>query len=270
MIPQRDISKAAEHDKVPERTVEKDYAIHWIMLGLATTPLQRRLAFKGGTALRVCYFANYRYSEDIDLTALQPVTKEDTFGAFTKAAEWVRQESAIQSAVLADSHAQHTDGFSFEVSYTGPLGAMAGRRSIKIDVSASERVLFHVEERRANPHYSDIPRKPQVCCYALDEIVAEKFRSILNPARREPRDVYDLWYLFERAGADVERIRAEFCAKAEFKKLDASALVETIARKEKALASLWDKRLANQIMKLPRFEAAFRRVHREAKRLAGG
>ena len=33
MIPQREISKKAEADRVAERTVEKDYAIHWIMLG---------------------------------------------------------------------------------------------------------------------------------------------------------------------------------------------------------------------------------------------
>ena len=266
MIPQREVSKAAEHNGVPERTVEKDYAIHWIMLGLGSTPLQRRLAFKGGTALRVCYFNGYRYSEDIDLTALNAVGKDETFKAFGEASEWIRRESAIQTGVIPDSFAQHTDGFSFELTYTGPLGAMAGRRSVKVDISTSERVLFHAQDRRANKHYSDLPRKPEICCYALDEIVCEKFRSLLNPARREPRDVYDLWYLFDRGGADVERIRTEFRAKAEFKKLDPAVLVEAIARKEKALATLWEKRLTNQIASLPRFDTAFKRVKREASR----
>jgi hypothetical protein len=269
MIPQREISKGAEFDKVAERTVEKDYAIHWLMLGLATTPLQRSLAFKGGTALRVCYFNHYRYSEDIDLTALKAVSKDETFQAFAEASEWIRRESAIQTAVIGDSFAQHTDGFSFEVTYTGPLGAMAGRRSVKVDISTSERVLFHAQDRRVNKHYSDLPRKPEICCYALDEIVCEKFRSLLNPARREPRDVYDLWYLFDRASADVERIRSEFRSKAGFKKLDPGTLVETIARKEKALGTLWEKRLANQIADLPRFDAAFKRAQREARKLVG-
>ena len=186
MIPQREISKTAEHDRVAERTVEKDYAIHWLMLGLASTSLQRRLAFKGGTALRVCYFTHYRYSEDIDLTALDAVTKDETFQAFAQAAEWVRRESAIQTGVIAASFDQHTDGFSFEVTYTGPLGAMAGRRSIKVDISTSERMLFHVEERRANRHYTDLPKKPEIWCYALDEIVCEKFRSLLKALREKP------------------------------------------------------------------------------------
>jgi len=267
MIPQREISKAAERDRVAERTVEKDYAIHWVMLGLASTPIQRRLAFKGGTALRLCYFNSYRYSEDIDLTVLDALTKDEVFQAIAPAAEWIRRESAIQIATVAESFAQHTDGFSFEVTYTGPLGAMAGRRSVKVDISTSERVLFHVEERRVNKHYSDLPRKPEICCYALDEIVCEKFRSLLNPARREPRDVYDLWYLFDRGGADVERIRSEFRAKAEFKKLDPAALTDTITRKEKALAVLWENRLANQIADLPHFDTVFKRIERESKRL---
>lgn len=269
MIPPREISKAAERDRVAERTVEKDYAIHWIMLGLATTPLRRRLAFKGGTALRICYFDSYRYSEDIDLTALDAVTKKDTFQAFGEASEWIRRESAIQTGVVADSFVQHTDGFSFEVTYTGPLGAMTGRRTIKVDLSTSERVLFPAQDRRANRHYSDIPRKPKICCYAIDEVVCEKFRSLLNPARREPRDVYDLWYLFDRGGADVDRIRTEFRSKAEFKKLSPAALVDTVARKENALAVLWEKRLANQISVLPCFETAFRRVQREARGIPG-
>ncbi len=267
MIAQREVSKAAERDSVPERTVERDYAIHWLMLGLATTPLERKLAFKGGTALRVCYFERYRYSEDIDLTAPEPLSQAETFEALSPAAKWVRRESALQLAVIPDSFARHTDGFSFEVTYTGPLGAVAGRRSVKIDISTSERVLFHIQDRRANKHYSDIPRKPEISCYALDEIVCEKFRSLLNPVRREPRDIYDLWYLFDRGGADVERIRSEFRSKSEFKKLDPAVLMDTLARKEKALATLWERRLANQIADLPHFAQAFKRVEREARRL---
>ncbi len=35
----------------------------------------RRLAFKGGTALKKCYFADYRFSEDLDFT----LTEETAF-----------------------------------------------------------------------------------------------------------------------------------------------------------------------------------------------
>jgi uncharacterized protein len=32
------------------------------------TPLRARLAFKGGTALKRCYFCDYRFSENLDFT----------------------------------------------------------------------------------------------------------------------------------------------------------------------------------------------------------
>ena len=33
-----------------------------------TPSLKENLIFKGGTALKKCYFGNYRFSEDLDLT----------------------------------------------------------------------------------------------------------------------------------------------------------------------------------------------------------
>ena len=78
MIAQREISKAAIRDRIPERSVEKDYAIHWVMAGLTGTELHPRMALKGGTALRLCHFEDYRYSEDIDLTVDKGITPENS------------------------------------------------------------------------------------------------------------------------------------------------------------------------------------------------
>jgi len=35
------------------------------------------LAFKGGTALRRCWFENHRFSEDLDFTLTRPITLEN-------------------------------------------------------------------------------------------------------------------------------------------------------------------------------------------------
>ena len=267
MIHRREISKAAARDRVPEKSVEKDYVIHWLMAGLSRTPLHDRLAFKGGTALRLCRFEGYRYSEDIDLTAMGDVDKAAAFSALREAAAWVREASAVVLEVVEDSHDAHSDGFSFEVGYTGPLGGDAGSRSLKVDVSTSEKVLFPIAELSLMPHYADLPADVRIRCYALEEVVVEKFRSLLNPARREPRDVYDLWHLAERAPVAVVELGGAFRDKAVFKKLDPGTLLATLAKKEKALASLWKSRLSHQVADLPPFEGAFRIVQREAKKL---
>ena len=267
MIHRRDISKAAARDRVPEKSVEKDYAIHWLMAGLSRTAVHPRLAFKGGTALRLCRFEGYRYSEDIDLTAVEVVDQAAAFTAFRDAGRWVRDASAVQLEVIEDSYESHMDGFSFEVGYTGPLGGEAGSRSIKVDLSTSEKVLFEIEEVALIHHYTDLPSDVRIRAYALEEVVVEKFRSLLNPARREPRDVYDLWHLAEKTPVRAEELGGAFREKSAFKKLDPESLLATMAKKEKALASLWKSRLSNQVADLPPFEGAFRIVQREAKKL---
>lgn len=267
MIHRREISKAAARDRVPEKSVEKDYAIHWLMAGLVRTAVHVQLAFKGGTALRLCRFEGFRCSEDIDLTATTTVDKVAAFSAVRDAGAWVRDASAIQLEVVQDSHESHSDGFSFEVGYTGPLGGDAGSRSIKVDLSTSEKVLFPVEELPLKHHYADLPADVWIRCYSLEEVVVEKFRSLLNPARREPRDVYDLWHLAEKAPVRAEELGAAFREKSAFKKLDPETLLAMMAKKEKALASLWKSRLSHQVADLPPFEGAFRIVQREAKKL---
>lgn len=56
--------------RIPELVLERDYCIAWFLIGLARTPLRNKLVFKGGTALRRCHFADYRFSEDLDFTLL--------------------------------------------------------------------------------------------------------------------------------------------------------------------------------------------------------
>jgi len=53
----------------------KDHILSDLLAGIAATPeLGDRLAFKGGTALRKCWFPTYRYSEDLDFTLVAGAT----------------------------------------------------------------------------------------------------------------------------------------------------------------------------------------------------
>ena len=77
MIPQRDLSLLSNRlverggRRIPERVLERDYCLSWILVGLARGALRDRLAFKGGTALKKCYFGDYRFSEDLDFTLIE-------------------------------------------------------------------------------------------------------------------------------------------------------------------------------------------------------
>jgi hypothetical protein len=64
------IRDAALRQKIPQLVIEKDYAISYILAGVASqTMLNETLIFKGGTALKKLFFGDYRFSEDLDFSA---------------------------------------------------------------------------------------------------------------------------------------------------------------------------------------------------------
>ena len=58
----------AERDGVSARTVERDYVLTHVVEALGRLPAAEGLIFKGGTALRLCFFEDYRYSADLDFS----------------------------------------------------------------------------------------------------------------------------------------------------------------------------------------------------------
>lgn len=67
MIPQRALSLlsnrlvSAGGRRIPEAVLERDYCLAWFLVGLSRSELRDRLVFKGGTALKRCYFGDYRF-----------------------------------------------------------------------------------------------------------------------------------------------------------------------------------------------------------------
>ena len=60
--------------RIPEVVLERDYCLAWFLVGLSRSTLRDVLAFKGGTALKRCYFGDYRFSEDLDFNFVKDVS----------------------------------------------------------------------------------------------------------------------------------------------------------------------------------------------------
>jgi len=73
MILKREIEKIAEQKKVAKTTIDKDWVLgHFVDAIFSIPKCRQSLVFKGGTCLRKCYFENYRFSEDLDFTSINP------------------------------------------------------------------------------------------------------------------------------------------------------------------------------------------------------
>lgn len=268
MIPQRNISRLANRlaraggRRVPESVLERDYCFAWLLSSLAESDLRSKLAFKGGTALKRCYFGDYRFSEDLDFTLLEPTPFEDLRRGLEPVCAGLHEASGIEFAFDREDRHAHANSHTFYLRYVGPLPAGG---NVKVDITIREQLVFPLEARpvvRAYEEFADLPDGRVVQAYSLAEIAAEKVVALADRARNEPRDLYDLWHLVTRGGIDLAHLAPAVTAKLVFRNVEATGIQEAIIKKEARLKALWTARLAHQMSELPPFDQVFREFRR--------
>lgn len=268
MIKAAEVQKVANLAGIRDTQAEKDYVISWALVGIAKNEtLNDRLLFKGGTSLKKIYFSEYRFSEDLDFTYTeQSAAVESLLDAWRSVNEWIFGESRIKLEI-GDVSKSATGSFTFYLAYTGPLGS-AREKSIKVDISTSELVVDSPVSKPLILPYSDLHEMSyDLRCYSLQEIAAEKLRSLIQ--RTAPRDIYDLWYLFQERGQDILDSAHSFRAKTLFKKLDPTRLLEIVGSKEKKFESQWNTSLKDQIKDVPEFDGVWRNLQKHIRNLFG-
>ena len=265
MINLGEIQRIARQAGVRDLQIEKDYILSWILYGISNHNfLSKILAFKGGTVLKKVYFEDYRFSEDLDFTLLdEKATNEQVFGYFSTVFEFIKEEANIP--LLITDNKEHGDSsINFYISYIGPLGGQEAKKSVKIDISRSEKLEFAPIMKNVFLGYTDL-EKHQLLCYSLDEILVEKMRSVMQ--RMQARDFYDIWYLLEIHGMDIDFLLNEFRAKCESKKLNSSDFHNKLEKRIPQYKGRWEKSIASQIQELPNFNQVLREVMRHLKNL---
>ncbi len=76
--------------------VERDYVLAWVLAGLYRRPvLAEQLVFKGGTALRKCYFPDYRFSADLDFTLHGSLSPQELRSEIESACQAITEETGL-------------------------------------------------------------------------------------------------------------------------------------------------------------------------------
>ncbi|HRH03311.1 MAG TPA: nucleotidyl transferase AbiEii/AbiGii toxin family protein, partial [Bacteroidia bacterium] len=233
MIKPGEIQQKAREAGVRDQQIEKDYVLSWILQSVAQhEQLSKTIIFKGGTVLKKIYFDDYRFSEDLDFTLLNndasplrqtqggagsaQATNEQIFAWFKETFEYVLEEANIRLEIL-DNNEHEDGGINFYISYIGPLGGQGNNKKVKVDISRSEKLEFKPVMQTVILSYSDLTEH-QILCYPLEEVLVEKMRTVMQ--RMQARDFYDIWYLLEQHGMDVNFYIKEFANKCESKKLN--------------------------------------------------
>lgn len=277
MIPQRNLSLLSNRlaksgdRRIPETVLERDYCLAWFLVALAQESLGQRLAFKGGTALKRCYFGDYRFSEDLDFTLTQETPFETIQKELGPVFARVRSASGIVFRYAREDCHGHTNSHTFYLGYEGPLPATAAGKEVKVDITIREKIIFPLASRsvlRGYEEYADLPDGTSLRTYALDEIAVEKAVALMDRARNEPRDLYDIWHLTEQSHIELEHLTGAVEEKLAFRGKKLDDVRDELSAKEARLKKLWETRLSAQMASLPKFNDAYRSVRR-AFRQAG-
>jgi len=160
---------------------EKEYFQYIFLNAISKYP--EEFVFKGGTCLRIC-FGLERSSEDLDF-GTKLTTKE------------------IKKIVhkCLENLKKFEGNIRFEIKFKEVLynGNPNSTNTLKIDFH--HQTLKNTQAKVVKKLFSDIPLFV-ISVLSEKEILAEKIRALIN--RREPKDLYDLWILFNK-GVEIDK-----------------------------------------------------------------
>lgn len=271
MILKKEIELRAIAHGVSRSTIDKDWVLgHIIDAIFSIEKCRKQLVFKGATCLRKCYLENYRFSEDLDFTALNSefVLDEQILNQIVNIV-YSRTEMPLHVFKLSVlRHENRTTGYAAIVKFWGadhpkdqtPPSMDRWTTSIKIEIIQYEKMIFPVVLQPMYHDYSDslTSFSKEIPCYDVREVLSEKIRALIQRSYTAPRDYYDIWYLSNHfKDLDWKEIVSAFHEKMKFKGIEFIGIDQLLcAKSERSVKQAWKNSLGHQITEnqLPDFE----------------
>jgi len=273
MITKNEINRLAIEQKVRTTTIDKDWVLGHFLDAIYTVPeCRENLVFKGGTCLKKCRFPNYRFSEDLDFTAINANFVFD-MKMLKKIVALISERAEIPLYIQSLENLQFNNqltGFRAKVKFWGadhsknqqPPEPNRWQTSIKIEIILYEKMIFEPEVANIIHNYSDklTENAQNIPIYSIYEVLSEKLRALIQRSYKAPRDYYDIWYLSRNIeNIDWQKVVNGFNKKVKYKKIQYSGIEDLINKDNKILKSAWKNSLEHQIEegKLPEYETVY-------------
>ena len=154
------------------------------------------------------------------------------------------------------------------IRYSGYDEIIGAPKEIRIDFAMDTEHYGESVGRKMIETYSDLKKRDgTLSVQTLDTILAGKFGLLMDGTRKEPRDVFDIWFLVNRLDKfdfSLKRVREFFKQQYGFYP-SLSALrphLENRIYKER-----WETRLKKQITELPEIEVVTKNIEAKLKEL---
>jgi predicted nucleotidyltransferase component of viral defense system len=252
LINQAEIRRIAGSLGVDPQVIDHDYVLgcflHYLSL---EKQVKKSWIFKGGTSLAKCYFSEYRFSEDLDFTALNVLTVDSLLKTTNSAKKMMQDSIGIRTdgqetkvEVIQDDYGK--ESFEAKIYYEGPWIYGGSNRSLQVHVNRDELLLFPAQMKSITHKYSDVAGLPPSALqvYSLEEILVEKLRALSGQRRFAiARDLYDIQFLSKTA-VSIENVLKGFPRKCEIKGIKVHDIdIERIKNRKPEYETNWKNNL---------------------------
>ncbi len=249
--------------------LEQDYVLSWMLFGIAhNEKLRSSLIFKGGTALKKCYFGDYRFSQDLDFSVQEDCPKgEDLFLLIQNACSYAgkaREDVEFKCNRYPETEAHPEAQEAFVIHARLPW-QRDFNTSVKVEVTMQERVILPPIQKTILHGYGE-SLDATIMTYRIEEIIAEKIRAILQYAKKihergwgrsRVRDYYDLWRILTEYDTTIDKSTIPNLVnhKCALKNVSLSSVDDLFQeRLMQIITSEWERWLAPLVPNLPASE----------------
>ena len=220
MIPlRRIIEQERKRLNVPWIVLEQDYLLSWILWGIGSVDkLKDNLIFKGGTALKKTYFGDYRFSEDLDFSAMPTSPWGEELEKYILQACLNAQNEMSRNIpdpiidckryVEKVPHPEGQEAFTIRAQLPWHRSPQV---RVMIEITKNEKIILDPLLKPIKHDYGE-SFDCTLNVYPLEEIIAEKLRAMLQNikkyhergwSRSRARDYYDIWCILRKYENDL-------------------------------------------------------------------
>jgi len=231
---------------VSPEIIEKDYFIELILFYFSKdTFLHDNIVFRGGTALKKIYFPEYRFSEDLDFV----VSNKDEVSIYRDKIFRILQKISLEYPIETGKRILlERDRLQLFITFD-VIPDIVGMKELKVDILKDDYIPKN-EEKRIKFSYPDFKGNNLIIrSYVLEAVVCDKIGRIMD-LDNEPRDLFDLWYLFQHE-MDAAIIHNEYKKKYGYNIIIPN-LISQINKND--YRRNWENRLSYQMNNLPDFD----------------
>ena len=267
MIDRDEIDAKCREFGVHTSNLQRDYIFGWLLNEIFQNAyLNSVLILKGGNAFRKGYFAETRFSSDLDFSSKVEIDQERFIKEINNCCSSIQLQTGIsfdttRSVLKQDRFiTKDTNIYKAKVYFDDFYGEKSSMViSVRMDITEFDRLyLPEVTCTLIHPYSDAKDCQAEIKCMALEELLANKLKCLIQ--RRHSNDLYDLVYssFFDHTlEIDRPKLVGTFLKKTIYDRSPGSAKQVLLGIPVPFFKAAWNKYIVCPVKSIIEFDTAY-------------